>query len=66
MTTAMSMLMIRKALNTFCEDHELSIKSAAAADAAKYLIKINSDEIPSITKLRSLLEAWIEERALSA
>lgn len=44
----------------------MSIKSAVAADAAKYLIKINSDEIPSIIKLRSLLETWIVERALSA
>lgn len=66
MNTAMSLLMIRKVLNGFCAENGLSLKSAIAVDAARYLIKINSEEIPSTAMLQSSLKFWMAEQATAA
>jgi hypothetical protein len=61
--TTMSLLLIRRVLNEFCEEHGLSIGCATAMNAARYLIQITSEDIPSMSALRSSLSAWIGTQA---
>ncbi|WP_245292899.1 hypothetical protein [Pararhizobium arenae] len=63
MNTTMSLLLIRRVLNEFCEERGLSVASATATNAARFLMQSVSDDVPSIMTLRSSLSAWVETQA---
>ena len=60
--TTMSLLLIRRVLNEFSEQHGLLSGGATAKNAARYLMQCNSEDVPSMSTLRSSLSAWIGTR----